>query len=309
MTKQNDWGIAQAPVTPPATTTPSATTGAVVGVVGGGVVGGLLGTLFKKPLLGAGIGAVAGGIGGYAYSSNAATAAAAAGTPTATGTLPAGPYKLLPNAVQGGTVLGPSLQPGGTYLLSGQGDVSPLATALSGLVTEIQQSGMTVLGAWSGFPPSGWPANDPNAAGGIFVALKNTSPSVDPTPPLGTDVAVFAVGSTPTPTPTPNLPTGPYAPLGANAPMNPSETYLLSASGAAASALSVSLNNPAATVLTVLGTWSGKPPTGWPSADTTAPGATSIYAAVTIGSVTTGGSATINPGAGVNVFAVNGLSS
>jgi len=296
----NEWGIAQAPVTGPVTAavaaaTPTVTTaiGVGVGALGGALVGGLA----KHALIGAAIGGLAGGAAGYYAGSSAVAAAAAAGTSTPTGTLPAGPYTLLTS--------NQTLQPGGTYLISAQATTSPMAAALQGIVGELQQSGMTVLGSWSGLPPSGWPANDPNAAGGLFVAAKITG-SIPEGQPVGTDVTVFAAAGTAAPTPAANLPPGPYKSLGPNGAMIAGETYLLSASGAAATALNVSLNNPSATVLTVLGTWSGKPPAGWPTSDTTAPSATSVYASVTVSQSATG---IVNPGTNVNVYTTNGYTS
>jgi len=179
MNEMNEWGLSQ--VTPPATTS-TLSTG--VGLFGGALVGGIVGALVAPSLaaigIGVGTGAVAGGVLGN-YAGKSAAAAPAAAPPF--GTLPPGPYTLLPN--------GSSLQPGGTYLISrGTQGVSNLQATLQEVESEL--SPLTVLGSWIGIPPSGWPPNDQNAAAGIFVAVKNNTASV--ATDLNTEISVFATG-------------------------------------------------------------------------------------------------------------------
>ena len=142
-------------------------------------------------MIGAPLGAVLGGGFGY-VSTKPAAAAQPAPTPVG-GTLPPGPYTRLGVTIQGGTTISPSLQPGGTYLLSrNTAGVGNLQQALQQVASEIQSDGMTLLGSSIGIPPAGWPADDPNAAAGIFVAVKNTSPNV--ATDLGS-LTVYAVGN------------------------------------------------------------------------------------------------------------------
>lgn len=162
-----DWGIAQAPAATPATTTTIPTVPVAVGVGVGALGGALLGGLMKHPLVGAAVGGVAGGAAGY-YVGKSSAAAAPAGVSSPT-TLPSGPYATPPKVVQGGSSV-TLLQPQETYLLSVPAGSSP-TTTLQSTLAEVQTLGLTLDGAWSGAPPAGWPATDPNFASGVFVAV------------------------------------------------------------------------------------------------------------------------------------------
>jgi hypothetical protein len=128
-------------------------------------------------------------VGGAAAVAGVAYAASGGGTVSTPssgsgGTLPPGPYTLLPN--------GAPLQPGHTYLLSkGTTGIGNLGTALQDVRAEIQSDGTSILGSWIGLPPPGWPSSDPNALAGIFVALTNTTGKVSE---ATTGLVVYATG-------------------------------------------------------------------------------------------------------------------
>ena len=123
-------------------------------------------------------------VGATAAVAGVAYAASGGGSVPATGSLPPGPYTLLPNGAQ--------LQPGHTYLISrGTAGIANLSTALTDVRAEIQSDGTSILGSWIGLPPPGWPASDPNALAGIFVALTNTPGKVSE---ATTGLTVYATG-------------------------------------------------------------------------------------------------------------------
>ncbi|HTQ41992.1 MAG TPA: hypothetical protein VMI75_04480 [Polyangiaceae bacterium] len=190
----NEWGLAQSPSSTP-TTAPSANPavdtliGAGVGVAAGALVGAMAG---GHAAVGAVAGALLGAGGGYWYSEKQAAAAAAPAAPTPTaggGLMPAGPYTLL-QPPSGGSV---TMRAGNTYLVSYPvPSGSTLATELATATSEITAAGWTVLGAWSGLPPSGWPATDPNAMGGVFLAIKNGTQTNETM--SDTNTSVYATG-------------------------------------------------------------------------------------------------------------------
>ena len=126
---------------------------------------------------------VSAAVAGVAYAASGGGSTKSAPT-SASGTLPAGPYMLLAD--------GAALQPGHVYLISrSTAGIPNLQAALSSIQGEIAADGITVLGSWIGLPPVGWPSNDPNAAAGLFVAVRNTTNSVA----TGTSgLTVFATG-------------------------------------------------------------------------------------------------------------------
>jgi hypothetical protein len=170
MSKLNEWGLAERPnqgLGAAAATTPmSPTTVGAIGAGIGAVAGGLAGTMWGKKgaLLGAGVGAVAGGVGGYMYQ-NKQTQSQASGAPctNSPSSVPAGPYAQV-HPVAG--VI--TLQAGETYLVS----FPQTAGTQQALLAQFQVLQLTVQGAWCGpGAPSGWPSNDPNAASGLFFAV------------------------------------------------------------------------------------------------------------------------------------------
>ena len=188
----NEWGLAQAA---PAPTPPSPAAYTLIGGGLGVVLGGAAGAMTKHTALGAVAGALVGAGGGYYLASRAPAGTAApsssappAGTP-GTSSLPPGPYTRVA-ADSSGSI---PIKVGETYIASIPVNAGEdLNTAFNEAASEISGGGaMTLLGVWTGFPPAGWPANDPNAAGGVFIAFKNTSNTADS---FKSSTTVYATG-------------------------------------------------------------------------------------------------------------------
>ena len=289
----NEWGLAQAPAAAPAAPTTSVLVGAGVG----GIAGFVAGDLLKSPLMGkeAGViggvvGAVVGGVAGY-FVGKPATTAAGVSSPAS---LPAGTYTALPTTLQGGTAAPKTLGSNQVFLIS----VPSTGNTLQGVLSEIQNLGLGLLGAWS-VAPTGWPSDDPNRNAGIFAAVSTGGSAQQ----IAGSTTVYAVGTASGGT----LPPGPYTLLASGAALRPSATYLLSRSTAGYGNLSAALQGIVSEIqgdgMTVLGSWIGLPPSGWPTNDP------NVAAGVFVAVKNTTTSTATGLGNDMTVFAAGGATS
>jgi hypothetical protein len=170
----NEWGLAERPAkvglgaaAPAPTQSPA---GTIVGLIAGAAAGAYIGNTMKQPAIGAAVGGLAGGVAGYFSTKPAAPPATASPTPGPYGSptaLPPGPYARVSSA--GGSI---ALQPNETYLVSVP--IGSSTTGLSDWSSQIQQLGLTLLGAWV-TAPAGWPPGDPNVGSGlgVYAAVQN----------------------------------------------------------------------------------------------------------------------------------------